>query len=303
MANGQNGEGSADGQQPNAGGGQGNQGGQQNAPQSGQSGVAGDQGQGNGQGGQQQARKKFEFDEDRSDWVPRHRITEQGQKLTAAEQRALKAETDLEAERARVRALAGVQPQDPAAAEEEQLRAVLYKLVPGLKHLEKFTAEQLEEVIDAANTARSASSAQWERHALGMLESAETDIAKQMGVDKLTPRQSQRIRSAYIEEAQAAALARQRAEANGEAPDPANFLTRHERGDKTLIAEFVKNYLEDWFEPARRSVTARQVQRTTRPVPRGERTRQMPAGTPPKVDLNDKQAFKDALIAARNASA
>jgi hypothetical protein len=249
------------------------------------------------------ADKTFSFKEDRSDWIPRTRLNEQGQRLTAAEQRAVKAEGDLESERARVRALAGVQPQDPAAAEEEQLRAALYKLVPGLKHLEKFTAEQLEDVMDAANTARSASSAQWERHALGMLESAETEIAKAMGIEKLTPRQTQRIRSAYIEEAEQAAQARARATQAGDAPDATNFLTRHERGDKTLVAEFVKNYLDDWFEPARRKLTATTVQRTTRPVPRGERTRQLPAGTTPKVDLNDKQAFKDALIAARNANA
>jgi hypothetical protein len=234
--------------------------------------------------------------------VPRHRITEQGQKLTAAEQRAITAEQRAEAAEKRVKALAGVETPSAQQAEEEQLREVLYRLVPGLKNLEAFDADQLQEVMDAAKTARSASSAQWERHAQGMLETVETDIAKGMGIDKLTPRQVQRIRSAYIEEAQAAAQARQRDEQDGRPVDPANFLTRHERGDKTLIAEFVKNYLEDFYEPARRSVTARTVARTTRPVPRGERGRQMTATTPAKVDLNDKQAFKDALIAARGAS-
>lgn len=244
--------------------------------------------------------KTYSFKEDRSDWVPRTRLNEVSGKLTKYEQDNLTLKQQLELSEKRTRALVGVEPSDPKAAEAEEIRTVLYGMFPQLKALEKLNVEQLEQVFEAAEAAQSTSRATWERHATGMLEDLESQAATALGSDKLTPTQQKHLRRAYREEAQAAADARQ-VDEQGRATDPTgnDFLSRHERGDKSLIKEFVKAFLDDWFEPARRSVTAASARRNMRPIPRGERTRLPVATGAAKVDLSDNNEFKKALIAAR----
>jgi len=130
-----------------------------------------------------------------------------------------------------------------------------------------------------------------------MLNDLESEVATGMNVDKLTPTQQRRLQSAYREEAFAALQVRK------QGGDPSNdFIARHERGDKTLIKEFSKAFLEDFYVPARRQATSSVVNRNSRPVPRGERTRQSMTQAPAKIDYNNKDAFKQALLDARNAS-
>lgn len=253
-----------------------------------------------------QAPRTFTFNEDRSDWIPRHRLNETSGKLTAAEQRAQAAEAALEQERNRVRALAGVNPQDPKEKETAEIRDALYTMFPQLQALEGLTQEQLGQVFEAAQAARQQAATGWERHALGMFDSIHTEAAKVLGAEKLTPSQQKRINSAYREEAASCVQERQAAMQRGErqtletiATDN-DFVARHERGDKALVSEFVKAYLNDWLEPARRSVqAAAQRQSFGRPVPRGERTRQLPAEGARSVNLNNKDEFKKALLEAR----
>lgn len=253
-----------------------------------------------GQGGQPKE-KVFTFKEDRSDWIPKHRLSETSGKLTAAEKRAQDAETALEQERNRVRALAGVNPQDPKTKEAEELRGAMYEMFPHLKALEGLTAEQLQDVFEAAAAAKTTTQATWERHAEDMLTSLETEIKTKLGSDKLTPTQVRGLRRAYREEAQLCLQARQQAVQSGDSSYDVrgDFLSRHERGDRALLKEFAKAFLDDWYEPAVRSVTARNAQRVGRPVPRGERTRALPAGGQPQGDLTKDADFKKALLAAR----
>jgi hypothetical protein len=248
--------------------------------------------------------KSFSYKEDRSDWIPRHRLTETSGKVTAAERRAQELETALEQERQRVRALSGVEPKDPKDAEAEELREALYKLVPALKNLEGLTPDQLEEIREAASAARETSVSTWERHAETMVGDLEAELAEKLGVDKLTPTQSRRIRNAYREEAQEAYHARTVAAQRGERQtlktlaSDTDFLARHERGDKALLKEFSKAFLDDWYEPARRSATAA-IERRNRPVPRGERTRTPVTSKMPEVDLSNDDAFRKAMRDAR----
>lgn len=283
----------AGGGDPNAGSGGGNP-----NPNGGANGGA--QPDANGGGGNKQE-KVYTFKEDRSDWIPKHRLSETSGKLTAAEKRAQELETALEQERKRVQALSGVTPQDPKAKETEELRGAMYEMFPHLKALEGLTAEQLQDVFDAAAAAKTTTQATWERHAEDMLTGLETEVADKLGSDKLTPTQVRSLRRAYREEAQITLAARQRAQQEGDTSyDYRNdFLSRHERGDRALLKEFAKNFLGDWYEPAVRSVTAKQAQRGMRPVPRGERTRSLPAGGAPQVDLTKDADFKKALLSAR----
>lgn len=249
--------------------------------------------------------KVYTYKEDRTDWTPRHRLNEVSGKLTVTEQRALKAEQELESERKRTRALAGLEPVDAKKQETEELRSILTGMFPQLKTLEGLTAEQLQEVMEAARTARSTSQQTWERHAITMLTDLDTEAATALDVDKLSPTQQRNLRRAYSAAASEALAERQAQMEQGtrRSLDTINsdkdFIARHEQGDKTLVKEFVKAFLGDWFEPARRSVTAQQARRNMRPVPRGERTRVLPASGATKVDLNNETDFKKALLAAR----
>lgn len=289
------------GQQPGAGGGQQQQqtqnptgGGQQQQQQPGSGGGAG----GNND-------KVFSYKEDRTDWTPRHRLNEVSTRATKAEQERDALKAQLERESGRVRALAGVEKQDPKEQEKEELRNIIYELAPELGALKGLTREQLQEVMDAAKSARGASQASWERHALGMLGELDTEAADILEVEKLTPTQQNSLRRAYREAAQDALQTRAAAMQRGERDtletiaSDRDFVARHEAGDKALVKEFVKAYLDDWYEPARRAVTTSQQRRQFRPVPRGERTRQLPAGGEKKYDLNKDDEFQKALLEAR----
>lgn len=252
-------------------------------------------------GGGEQKEKVYTFKEDRSDWLPRTRLNEETSKRTRAEQERDAVKAQIEERDRKIAALAGVAPQDPKAKETEELRAAMYEMFPQLQALEKLTGEQLQDVLEAAQSARGTAQATWERHAEEMFTNLEGEISEKIGVDKLTPTQQRNLRRAYREEAQMCLAARQKAAQQGDSSyDVRNdFISRHERGDKSLIKEFAKAFLDDWYTPAVRSVTARQTQRIGRPLPRGERTRHPIATGEQKVDLTNETEFKKALLSAR----
>lgn len=251
------------------------------------------------------AEKVFTFKEDRSDWKHPDHFNRVNSKLTKLEQENLSYKEKLELAEKRTRALAGVEPVDEETQRSEEIKGALLKVFPNLKMLENLSEEQLERVLEAAESAQSTSHAQWSRHAETMFASVEDAIADELGLDKLTESQVKRIRREYREAAAEAVAQRPRDERGRVLPDPTgkDFLTRHERGDKTLVTEFVKQFLADWYEPARRSVTRGVVNRQSRPVPRGERTRNTPVSGPPAIDYNNEDAFRKALLEARNSGA
>jgi hypothetical protein len=119
------------------------------------------------------AEKTYNYKEDRSDWIPRHRLNETSGKLTAAEKERETLKAELESERKRVQALAGVTPKDPKEQQTTEIKEALYSMFPQLKTLENLTSDQLEQVFEAANAARSTAAAAWQRHATGMLSDLE----------------------------------------------------------------------------------------------------------------------------------
>lgn len=286
------------GEQPQGAGG-----GQQQAHQ--QSPQGGGQQQQPVAGAQQE--KTYSFKEDRSDWVPRTRLNEVSGKLTKLETETLTLKQQLELAEKRTRALAGLDPADPKSKETEEVRAAILQLFPGLGHLGNLSQEELTEVLEAAREARSSSQATWQRHATGMLTDLYSEAARELDVEKLTETQQKQLKRAYREEATSAVQEREAAMRRGERqtletlPTDNDFVARHERGDKTLLKEFAKAFIADWYEPARRSVTAR-LERQGRAVPKGDRVRSVVTQGAQQLDLNNNTDFKKALIAARGAS-
>jgi PAS domain-containing protein len=196
----------------------------------------------------------------------------------AAEALAAKHQTELEAERRRVAALAGVTPRSKDEIDAEEVRQQFSRLFPGLAKLnDQQVMEKLERILSNADTHEDTTTRYWNDRAAQMTGAVVEAVSKELGGD-LSERQVRRIRAAY---------------ANAAESDP-EFLRRHEEGDKTLIAEFAKEWIEDWFEPARRKVTSTEVDRLRR-VPRGN-DRTVIAGKPKQIDFKNPKAVEDAMI-------
>lgn len=248
--------------------------------------------QGNGQP------QQYTYKEDRSDWVPRTRLNEQ---RDGYEEKFKKLQQQIDDTTGRVKKAFGIESPSPEDQETEAVKAAILKIFPGLAHLGSLSKEQLDEVLDSARAARQTTVQSWERHATTMIDGVAQRIAKSFGMEKLTDRQLGRIKREYREAASASYQARvEAAERRDNTYDFRNdFLARHERGDQTLVEEFVKDFLEDFYEPARRSASA-ELTRRNRPLPSGDRTRTPVTSKTPEIDYNDDNAFGKALAEARN---
>lgn len=191
-------------------------------------------------------------------------------------------ETDLAAAKAeaatnkqRIQALVGVNPKSDTEVEEEAIKARLQSL--GYPALSKEDLDAIRELRATQSNLQETTQHYWVQHGRQMVGGVVAEIEKELG-GKLTERQAKRIAAEYAREA----------ESNPE------FLDRHEKGDKTLIAEFAKQLAEDWFEPARRKVTQQESQRF-RAVPSGKDRGIITHGEK-KIDVNDPKAVEDLLV-------
>lgn len=185
--------------------------------------------------------------------------------------------SELETATKRIHALAGVNPPSQQDADEQAIKDALIKRFPVLA---KLTDENLDKILGVAEKADSIEESnvrQWTNHARQMLDGVIGGVAKEIG-GTLTDRQKANLQTAYLRRAET---------------DKA-FYARHEQGDKTLIDEFVKEFVEDWFEPARRRVTADEQSRRRR-VP-SARDRSTIGGEGKKIDFNNPKAVEDAMV-------
>lgn len=193
------------------------------------------------------------------------------------------ARAEIEAERRRVAALAGVNVPSPEDAELEEIRARASKALNQeflLKQL-GLSPEDIQELKEAKKARERLNDVEkhvWGKHGEAMIKQVTTKLSKEYG--ELSDRQIAKITKAYVLEANS----------NPE------FLERHEAGDEKLIDEFVKEWLEDFYEPAKRRITSNEAGRF-RPVPDG-RGRNIEGTTGgKKIDVNDPKAVEDVLVA------
>ena len=194
------------------------------------------------------------------------------------ERQATEHKTALEIERRRVQALSGVAPKSAEETDAENIRARIKAIMgPDFGSLTAAERQELQALKEQAAEIRASSERQWISHGQKMLDSVTDAIAKEMG-GTLSERQRTRVMRAYVQEAEAS-------------PE---FLARHEAGDPKLITEFVKNFSEDFLEPAKRSVMKTESDRLRR-VP-GSRDRSVVTASGKKADLLNDKDFGDALV-------
>lgn len=189
-------------------------------------------------------------------------------------------ETELATVRKQIQALTGASPKSESETEVEEIRAHFGKIFERLSRLDSpETFEQIEKLLKMLPVLEQTTQHYWGRHGTTVLTQIEKKVAEEIG-GELTPRQIKRLRSAYVLEA----------ETNPE------FARRHEEDPDGLVAEFAKEWIEDWFEPSRRKATADEVARH-RKVP-SARDRNLVTGPGEKpIDVNDPKAVEDVLVA------
>jgi hypothetical protein len=222
--------------------------------------------------GQTASPTAYTYKEDRSDWVPRHRLNEVSQKAQTYEERL--AERDRQ-----IAALTGAQTPDPNAQKAEAIREAFFNL-PGMGVLRRFSElseEQIESILQVPqqfSASKQAEARQWERHGNQQVDTVAERVAEAIGADSLDAEQKADLRTSmsHFIASRARTELQQAADRYGEqavARDQRRFsetIRRYEDGDPKLLDEFVTRYTKNWVEPARRSATARTSTRT-RPVP------------------------------------
>lgn len=167
-------------------------------------------------------------------------------------------QAQLEQERKRVLALTGVTPQSDEDLNKQEIRNRLKQVVDRefLAEMLGISPEDLDSIKNLKEQAASFEETQkalWDRHAREMVKDLGTHVLEAMGGEKLTDRQQRSLLSAF---------------AYAVDSDP-NILQRFHNGDKGVIEEFAKEWIEDWFEPARRKITQQEANRFRR-VPSGQ---------------------------------
>lgn len=216
---------------------------------------------------------KLKWDTERSGFI--RDLQKERQRGQTFEQQLATAKAEVESERRRVQALAGVATKSQDETDIDEVKKRFGTLFP---HLAELTAEDvraLRETQSQVTRLRDSEQRMWQDKAVQMVEMVEAAIVKDIGGD-LSQRQKDAIRAGYVQAAN----------------DP-DFLERHTRGDKKLPEEFAKQWIEDWFEPARRKITQQQLSQQRR-VP-GARDRSVPGSTTPKIDVKDDNAVADLL--------
>ena len=235
--------------------------------------------------------KKFEFAEDRSNWVKPEDHGKLSTSLKANERLVAKLQGELEAERRRLAALSGATvPKTPEELEAEKL-VQSFHAVPGFKHLAALTPERMEKLErllerdeELADTIEQQKAVTFNYFVRGI----EKELAWVFGSEALTETQTAMIRPLFV------SMLRR---------DPETYGPRYREQDPTLITEFVKQFDEAFATPLRRLKAAEIANKPK--VPFGGRSQPVTT-TVPKVDTamkpgESRDQYIDRMTAALSA--
>lgn len=218
------------------------------------------------------------------DWEARHRgaVADLQRERTArqrseAEYKQLK--TNFENEQKRVRALAGLDPGAEKEAEADQIRQRLFQLVPALERFgDEKTLERLEKLLGQADSLESGQRAMWANRGTQARKALFDTLKTHYGSD-LSERQQGKIVTVLVDVLD----------------NNPELKQAYEMGDDTPVLNFVKEWVEDFVEPIRRSAVASQVDRQQR-VPNGGARSVGTMSTRKKIDFKDPKAVEDAMV-------
>lgn len=182
--------------------------------------------------------KTYTYPEDRSNWVPSHRLRQSSEQIQ-------KLQRDLELATQRVAALSGVQPPKPAMDPQfEQIRQQLLHVAPELKDV--FESVELLKDLKGMNLKQTIEALQgfvnqsWQQQGGNVLRTLGEKIKQVYGGAELSPKQVQRIARNFISELE----------------DDDQLRARYEAGDPAVLDDFIKDFTGGLLDPYRRSTAA-----------------------------------------------
>ena len=167
--------------------------------------------------------------------------------------------------------------EDPRNAEEQEIKAAFYRLFPHYQDITPEDVKALKNVLANAKTYESSAAAMWNQRG----KAARTELYKTVEAEyggQLTERQQTRLVANLVTHLQ----------------DNPELHQRYEAGDDEVIADFAKEWIEDFVEPVKRKVQKAELDRQKR-VPGGRSTGVAAAGKKP-INFNDSKAVEDAMI-------
>jgi hypothetical protein len=233
----------------------------------------------------------FTYQEDRSRWIPPDRLTAAERATNLAAQRATQLEAALQAERARVQALAGVSPKDPDAEEAERIKAGFFQLFPQAKELLQIDPAQLRRILASGESAEHVTRHHWDAHRDSTLTELKTRVAQAMHSDSLSESASRKVVAAF------------KASVPDPDPDPygrptnpeyVRWAQRYEAKDPTLLDEFVTEFVSDFITPAQRAG----LMRPRVAVPSGGASRGVVTNPEKRPDYSKMNSVTEMLEAA-----
>lgn len=187
-------------------------------------------------------------------------------------------ESSLEAERKRVKALAGLDVPSDEDKEIAGYRERVQNLLPWTKKLSEEKVDKLLELLNNADGIRQTADHVWRSHGRTMVGLAMKEVSEAIGGD-LTERQQKTLTREFIAAVEA---------------DP-ELVERYEAGDPTLAKDVAKILIEDWVTPSRRNYTAQQVNKFPR-VPAGKDRGAGGGRGPKKINWSDPKSVEDAMV-------
>ena len=189
--------------------------------------------------------------EDRSNWVPPHRIRETREAAYREAQQKFQAEqVQLQAQMThyqnQLRALVGAQP--PANPEYEQVRQQFGQLYPGLSRMEE-KADQIDQYLERMGDLEAAVNHIWQNHGRQSMDRIYSQAAETLG-SPLSDEGKRALHAAFTGWVQAS-------------PEYAQRYV----DDPTLVDEFWKTLSSTLVDPARRAATAQVATRVPGPLP------------------------------------
>jgi len=194
---------------------------------------------------------QYTYKEDRTNWVPPHRLREETQKRQSQDQELASLRAQVQQEQQRVRVLAGVETPDKSAADQQQILEALVKVAPQLSPLLRLSPDQVEEFFGSIDNAKQTNQHVWTNYGNQTLSNIWTKLGEVSG-GALTTDEQEQVREDFIQYLSASDQRRE----------------RYEGGDPKVIEEFVSR-MSRWVDRGRRLSTSTTAQRVTRPIPSG----------------------------------
>lgn len=229
----------------------------------------------------------YTYQEDRSKWIPPHRLNEETTKRQTLEQQIAERDRKIAAYRAEA-GIAG--PADAESEKKEAVRKAFFAMFPDL------TEEKMRERDASVSHAKAAEQREWARHGKQQMSTIYTQVAEALGAESLSDDQKSDLQDGF--KSWLSITCQKELQASGGAESAT--LTAYEDGDPKVLAAFVKRHTESWVEPARRKVTAQTLGRT-RPVPDSTGRSQVTSIKRPEkfADLDARIAYASELAAER----